>query len=246
MTAERTEAERQWLADLKKSIDDHEWYANSPKRDWLPCLKEAIRQIEERDAATREAVALREETKGLHRVLDAARDVRDWLTRNNMRTTAHGQHLVAVICDYENDMARRAQPASASMAPGPVLPTSAIDVQMPHGATVPPQSTSADGVVRAREALVGLTLMSPPPSPQHGPILDRDGAAYAAGFAAALAMLREPDKKTIDEITHVLSEWLNNDAPLGEARYRHPGMAALRAAASALSDIAEKEGDCPD
>ena len=50
MTTTPTDAERPWLADLKKSITDHEWYSNSPRRDWLPCLQEAIRQLDARDA----------------------------------------------------------------------------------------------------------------------------------------------------------------------------------------------------
>jgi len=38
---------------------------------------------------------------------------------------------------------------------------------------------------------------------------------------------QEPTLPTEDEIAHVLSEWLNDDAPLGEAAYLHPARAVL-------------------
>jgi hypothetical protein len=36
------------------------------------------------------------------------------------------------------------------------------------------------------------------------------------------------DQQLEDRITHLLSEWLNDNAPLGEERYRLPAQAAIK------------------
>lgn len=35
-------------------------------------------------------------------------------------------------------------------------------------------------------------------------------------------------KQLEDRITHLLSEWLNDNAPIGENRYREPAKAAIK------------------
>ena len=36
------------------------------------------------------------------------------------------------------------------------------------------------------------------------------------------------DQKLEDRITHLLSEWLNDNAPIGEERYRSPAKAVIK------------------
>lgn len=38
----------------------------------------------------------------------------------------------------------------------------------------------------------------------------------------------EPDEDRLQYATHILSEWLNDRAPLGEQRYREPARALLK------------------
>ena len=38
----------------------------------------------------------------------------------------------------------------------------------------------------------------------------------------------EPTPEVLDYATHVLSEWLNDHAPIGEQRYREPARMVLR------------------
>jgi len=69
---------------------------------------------------------------------------------------------------------------------------------------------------------------------------------YRNGADAALAVvreaLREPDEAMLDKGQHVNSEWLNNNAPLGERRYREPAKAVFLGMLAA-SPLAEGNGD---
>lgn len=39
---------------------------------------------------------------------------------------------------------------------------------------------------------------------------------------------KRPIKTLEDRVTHLLSEWLNNNAPIGEERYREPAKAVIK------------------
>lgn len=45
----------------------------------------------------------------------------------------------------------------------------------------------------------------------------------------------EPTPRMLDKAEHVLSEWLNDNAPIGQSRYREPGLAAYRAMLATLA-----------
>lgn len=39
---------------------------------------------------------------------------------------------------------------------------------------------------------------------------------------------KRPIKTLEDRVTHLLSEWLNDNAPIGEERYREPAKAVIK------------------
>lgn len=63
-----------------------------------------------------------------------------------------------------------------------------------------------------------------------------------AALAVVREALREPDEAMLDKGQHVNSEWLNNNAPLGERRYREPAKAVFLGMLAA-SPLAEGNGD---
>ncbi|MDY0984611.1 hypothetical protein SOM10_11965 [Microbacterium sp. CFBP9023] len=63
---------------------------------------------------------------------------------------------------------------------------------------------------------------------------DSQAAYFMRQIDAALEAVTdpqgEPSEAEVQAAAHALSEWLNDNAPIGEARYREPARAALRAA----------------
>lgn len=48
----------------------------------------------------------------------------------------------------------------------------------------------------------------------------------------------EPSEEALAHATYILSEWLNDSAPIGEGRYREPARALLKFAALVSKDAA--------
>lgn len=70
------------------------------------------------------------------------------------------------------------------------------------------------------------------------PPLTRDNAVE---IIDAYSAMPEPHEAVLDHATFILSEWLNDAAPLGERRYREPARALLKFAALCAAQKADTD-----
>lgn len=54
---------------------------------------------------------------------------------------------------------------------------------------------------------------------------------------------KRPIKTLEDRVTHLLSEWLNDNAPIGEERYREPAKAVIKEVEAWKAQHITSEGD---
>lgn len=179
------------IARLRQERDDA--FADHVRvhKDKCDCLEREMALIQERDAATREAEALRRDLDlhiGMHAVTVGQYEK---LRKEAEALREEVERLLAALQEIADIGAPFAVPAPA--------PPSAADVE------------------RARE---------------------RDG--FAAGFAKALEMLTS-EKEARERAAAGIVLALNASGSKGDDLIRDAAGSALRAAASALADIAEKD-----
>jgi len=68
------------------------------------------------------------------------------------------------------------------------------------------------------------------------PIISATVGDFRALFAGKVLVPVEPDATMITKGTHVNSEWLNDNAPIGERRYREPAIAVYKAMITASQE----------